>query len=605
MSGEVEPEKDEVYEGEEIRLSIMIGGEAGTGIVSAGEILARAFAKCTLHVSAYSEVPSLIRGGHNTFQICVSTHKVHSLWRGLDFLIALDRLSIDLNALYISDAGAIVYDSDTVEVDPKELGHNILGREDLTMLPVPLKTIAGEHGKAELMRNTVALGVAIALADYKCEPLEEVLKEHFSAKGEKIVKMNLDSARAGYEYVKEHYPDVHIMGLEGAVCGTPHMVMTGNQAIALGALKAGMTFYSGYPMTPASPLLHWFATMEEEMGIVAKQTEDEISAIMMAIGASSAGARAMTGTSGGGFCLMTEALGLAGEAEIPLVVMLGQRPGPATGLATRTEQADLLFAINASQGEFPRVVLTPGDIRECFHLTFEAFNLADRFQVPVIVMGDRVLNEGVHCATSFDMEGMEVDRGRLLSGEEVEPFMEDGNFMRYAITNDGVSPRVRFGEPGVVQTHSGNEHNEYGDTYEGRRNRRAMMGKRMHKMGDLTRAVPGPKLYGPRDAEVTLVGWGSTKMAAREALSMLEKEGHDSVSYLHFPSVWPLDGARAGAILRKRRRVVGVETNFTGQFCDLLASKTGIIIEERILKYDGRPMTPNHIIRALRGVMDW
>ena len=605
MTGEVEPEEEEVYEGEEVRLSIMIGGEAGTGIISAGEILARAFAKCSLHVSAYSELPSLIRGGHNTFQICVSTHKVHSLWKALDFLIALDRLSIDLNALNVSEDGAIVYDMDTVDVDAKELGHNILGREDLTLLPVPRKTIAGEHGRADLMRNTVALGVAIALADYKCEPLKEVLAEHFKAKGEKIVDMNIASARAGYDYVKEHFPDTHIMGLEGAKCGLPHMVMAGNQAIALGALKAGMTFYSGYPMTPASPLLHWFVTLEEEFGIVAKQTEDEISAIMMAIGASSAGARAMTGTSGGGFCLMTEGLGLAGEAEIPLVVMLGQRPGPATGLATRTEQGDLLFAINASQGEFPRAVLTPGDIREAFNLTYEAFNLADRFQIPVIIMGDRILNEGIHCITSLDMTGKEVDRGKLLAGKEVEPFMDEGHFKRYAITDDGISPRVRFGEPGVVQTHTGNEHNEFGDTYEGRRNRRAMMGKRMHKMRALTKAVPGPKLYGPRDAGVTLVGWGSVKMPAREALSMLAKEGRDSVSYLHFPSVWPMAATRAGNILRKRRRLVGVETNFSGQFCDLLASRTGIIIGDRILKYDGRPMSPNFIIRLLKGVMDW
>jgi 2-oxoglutarate ferredoxin oxidoreductase subunit alpha len=605
MTGEVEPEKEEIYEGEEIRVSIMIGGEAGTGIVSAGEILARAFAKCSLHVAAYSEIPSLIRGGHNTFQICVSTHKVHSLWRALDFLIALDRLSIDMNALYVSDRGAIVYDSDTVEVDNKELGHTILGREDLTMLPVPLKTIAGEHGKADLMRNTVALGVAIALADYKCEPLEEALAEHFKTKSEKIINMNIASARAGFDYVKEHFPDVKIMGLEGSVCGLPHMVMSGNQAIAMGALKAGMTFYAGYPMTPASPLLHWFVNLEEEFGIVAKQTEDEISAIMMAIGASSAGARAMTGTAGGGFCLMTEALGLAGEAEVPLVVMLGQRPGPATGLATRTAQGDLLFAINASQGEFPRVVMTPGDIQEAFHLTFKAFNLADKYQIPVIIMGDRILNEGVHCTTSFDMTDMEVDRGKLLEGEQVEPFMDGGHFMRYAVTDDGVSPRVRFGEPGVVQTFSGNEHNEFGDTYEGRRNRRAMMGKRMRKIKELTKDVPGPKLYGPRDAEVTLVGWGSVKMPSREALGMLAKDGHSSVSYLHFPSVWPLDAIRAENILRKRRHLVGVETNFSGQFCDLLASKTGVMITDRILKDDGRPMTPNYIIRLLKGVMDW
>jgi 2-oxoglutarate ferredoxin oxidoreductase subunit alpha len=604
LSSEVAPEVE--YEGEEIRLSIMIGGEAGTGIVSAGEILARAFAKCTLHVAAYSEIPSLIRGGHNTFQICVSTHKVQGLWRALDFLIALDRLSIDLNALNVSESGAIVYDSDVVQVEAEEMGTRILGREDLSLLPVPLSTMAEEHGPGTLMRNTVALGVAIALANYHCEPLDEVLSDHFKHKGKKIVDMNITSARAGYDYVKEHFPEPYILGLDGTKCGLPHMVMTGNQAIALGALKAGMTFYSGYPMTPASPLLHWMVQLEEEFGIVAKQTEDEIAAISMAIGASSAGARAMTGTSGGGFCLMTEALGLAGEAEIPVVIMLGQRPGPATGLATRTEQGDLLFAINASQGNFPRAVLTPGDIREAFHLTYHAFNLADRYQIPVIVMGDRILNEGVHCATSLDMEELgPIDRGKLLAGEEVEPFIDEGHFMRYAITDDGISPRVRFGEPGVVQTHSGNEHNEFGDTYEGRRNRRAMMGKRMRKMKALTKDMPPPQLHGPRDAEVTLVGWGSIKMSAREAMAMMFKEGIDTVSYLHFPSVWPMDAERAGAILSKRERLVGVETNFTGQLCQLLASQTGILINDRILTFDGRPMSPNHIVRMLKGVMDW
>jgi len=434
-----------------------------------------------------------------------------------------------------------------------------------------------------------------------------VLRDHFGRKGEKIVEMNLKAARAGHDYVMEHHADSTLFNLHGVTCGQPHMVMSGNEAIALGALKAGMTFYSGYPMTPASPLLHWLVTLEEDYGIVAKQTEDEISAIMMAIGASAAGARSMTGTSGGGFCLMTEALGLAGEAEVPLVVMLGQRPGPATGLATRTEQADLLFAIHASQGEYPKAVLTPGDIRECFQLTYLAFNLAERYQIPVIVMGDRILNEGVHCATSLDIELLPpVDRGMLLDGEAVKEFLDETGFMRYAVTNDGVSPRVRFGEPGAVQTFSGNEHNEFGDTYEGRRNRRAMMDKRMRKMRALTKDMPPPQLFGPRDAEVTMVGWGSTKMPAREALQMMVKEeGRGGVSYLHFPSVWPMDTDRARAILSKRERLVGVETNYSGQFCDHLAAHTGVMITDRILKYDGRPMTPNHIIRGLKGVMDW
>jgi len=597
LTAEVIPE--EIYEGEEIKLSIMIGGEAGYGIVSAGEILARAFAKCSLHVAAYSEIPSLIRGGHNTFQICIFTHKAHSLWQALDFLVALDRLSIDLNALNVSERGCVVYDSDSVTVEPGEF------REDLNMLPMPLRSMAEKHGYADLMRNTVALGVCVGLANYAFEPLEATLREHFRLKSEKVIEANILSAREGYDYVRENFPDTSILGLDGQECGMPHLVMTGNQAITFGALKAGMTFYSGYPMTPASPILHQLVHLEEDMGIVAKQTEDEISAIMMAIGASAAGARAMTATSGGGFCLMTEALGLAGEAEVPLVVMLGQRPGPATGLATRTEQADLLFAIHASQGEFPRAVLTPGDLNECFNLTYQAFNLADKYQIPVIVMGDRILNEGVHCATRLEADDLVVDRGKLLSAEEAQEFLEDGQFKRYAITNDGISPRVPWGTKGIVQTYNGNEHNEFGDTYEGRRNRRGMMGKRMHKMKALARDMPSPQLHGPRDAEVTLVGWGSTKMPGREALKMLHGQGHDSVSYLHFPSVWPMDTDRARAILRKRERLVGVETNYSGQFCDHLASHTGVLIEDRILKFDGRPMTPNFIIQLLKGVMEW
>lgn len=588
------------YTGEEVKLSIMIGGKAGYGIVSAGEILARAFSKCTLHVAAYSEVPSLIRGGHNTFQICVSTHKVHSLWQALDFLVALDHLTIDLNALNVSPGGSIVYDSDTVRFDQSDLD-----RDDLTVMPVPLRSLAEEHGIADIMRNTVALGVCVALTNYRCEALHEVLREHFKLKGEKIIEANIRSARAGYDYVSEHFPDTRIMGLDGQVCGLPHVVMTGNQAITFGALKAGMTFYSGYPMTPASPILHQLVHLEEDMGIVAKQTEDEISAIMMAIGASAGGARAMTGTSGGGFCLMSEALGLAGEAEVPLVVMLGQRPGPATGLATRTEQADLLFALHASQGEFPRAVLAPGDLNECFRLTFEAFNLADRYQIPVIIMGDRILNEGVHCATRLEDEGLEVDRGKLLSEEEARALVDEEGFRRYAITNDGISPRALWGHKGVVQTYNGNEHNEYGDTYEGRRNRRAMMGKRMYKMRALAKDVPLPILYGPEDARVTLVGWGSTKMPGREALKMLGKEGRDSVAYIHFPGIWPLQWDKVTRLLEDQKRLVGVETNFSGQFCDLLAGHAGVRIGDRILKYDGRPMTPNYIIRMLKGVMDW
>jgi len=367
-----------------------------------------------------------------------------------------------------------------------------------------------------------------------------------------------------------------------------------------------MTFYSGYPMTPASPLLHWLVTKEEEYGIIAKQTEDEISAVLMAIGASAAGARAMTGTSGGGFSLMVEALGLAGCAEVPLVVVEGQRPGPSTGMATRTEQSDLLFVIHASQGEFPRAVLTPGDNGECYRAAVLAFNLADRYQTPVVILGDRLVMEGLRDTYPLDTVEVHVDRGKLLSAEGARAAVDDRGFRRYRLTDDGVSPRAPLGTPGVVETFNGNEHDEYGDSDEGAANRTAMVDKRMHKLEGLRREVPPPVRYGPDGADVTLVGWGSTKMAALEALRMLEEEGAPSrVGYLHFPSVWPMDREAVAGALAQGGRLVAVEGNSTGQLAELLARETGVRIAERILKYDGRPLTPQHIIRGLRGVMGW
>jgi len=584
-----------------VRLSIMIGGEAGAGIATSGEVLARAYARCGLTVSAYSEVPSRIRGGHNSFQLCLSTDTIHSIWEGVDFLIALDRLSVDEHIAEMRPGGIIVYDSDVANLAPQDIG-----RPDLRLMPVPMLSLAKEHGSGEVMRNSVALGVAIALSRYDFSLLAKVLTEQFGGKGGKVAEENVAAARAGFEHVAEHVPKELIHGLEGLICGEPRRVMTGNHALALGALRSGMTFYSGYPMTPASPLLHWLVTKEEEYGIVAKQTEDEISAVLMAIGASAAGARAMTGTSGGGFSLMVEALGLAGCAEVPLVVVEGQRPGPSTGMATRTEQADLLFVIHASQGEFPRAVLTPGDNGECYRAAILAFNLADRYQTPVIILGDRLVMEGLRDAYPLDRVEVMVDRGKLLSPDEARAAVDAEGFKRYRLTDDGISPRAPFGIPGVVVTYNGNEHNEYGDSDEGAANRTAMVDKRMRKLEGLRRDVPPPVMYGPEDAQVTLVGWGSTKMAALEALRALEGEGAPArVGYLHFPSVWPMDRKAVTGALARYGRLVAVEGNATGQLAELLARETDVRIPDRILRYDGRPLTPQYIVRGLKGVMGW
>lgn len=584
-----------------VRLSIMIGGEAGFGIATSGDILARAYARCGLGIAAYSEVPSLIRGGHNSFQLCLSTGEVDSIWEGVDFLIAFDRTSVDEHLAEVVPGGTIVFDGDELQLDSATLG-----RSDLRLMPVPLLALAKEHGAGVLMRNTVALGVAIALSRYDFEVLGKVLADQFRAKGDKVVGENVASAQAGFDYVMEHYPKELIRGLEGHICGAPRRVMTGNHALALGALRAGMTVYTGYPMTPASPLLHWLVTKEEEFGIVAKQTEDEISAICMAIGASAAGARAMTGTSGGGFCLMTEALGLAGSAEVPLVVVEGQRPGPSTGLATRNEQADLFFVIHASQGEFPRAVLTPGDNEECFNAATLAFNLADRYQTPIIILGDRLVLEGTRDSAGCEDLDVTVDRGKLLVGEKARAHNDEHGFKRYQVTPDGVSPRAALGSGGVVVTYNGNEHNEYGDTEEDAANRTAMVEKRMRKLEGLRREVPPPVRHGPEKPEATLVGWGSTKMPALEALRMLELEGATHrVAYLHFPSVWPMDRDAVREKLEAGGRLVAVESNATGQLAELLARETGVRIADRVLRYDGRPITPQQIIRGLKGAMGW
>ena len=582
--------------GDVVRLSIMIGGEAGFGIATAGEVLARAYARCGLTVAGYSEVPSLIRGGHNSFQLCVSTDDARSIWEGVDFLIAFDRLSVDTHVREMRRGGAIVYDGDATELDAKALG-----RDDLHLMPVPLAGIAKAHGAAEVMRNTVALGVAIALSRYEFRMLEGVLRDTFKEKGEKVVEENVASARAGYDYVLEHHPRDLIRGLEGRICGLPRRVMTGNHAIGLGALRAGMTLYTGYPMTPASPLLHWLITKEEEFGLVVKQTEDEISAICMAIGASAAGARAMTGTAGGGFCLMVEALGLAGEAEVPLVVMEGQRPGPSTGMATRTEQGDLFFVLHASQGEFPRAVLTPGDNAECYQAALLAFNLAERYQTPVIILGDRYVLEGLRDAPQFEHDGPRVDRGKLLTDDQARA--AGAGYGRYAITPDGVSPRARWGQPGVVVTMNGNEHDAFGDSNEDAGNRTAMVDKRARKLEGLRREVPQPVRSGPDRPDVTLVGWGSTKGPALEALRVLEEQGaRAKVDYLHFPSVWPMDREVVARALTKGGRLVAVEGNPSGQLAELLAREACVRITDRVLRYDGRPLTPDCIVRGLRGI---
>jgi 2-oxoglutarate ferredoxin oxidoreductase subunit alpha len=562
-------------------LSIMIGGEAGYGIMTSGEILARSFSRGGLHVHTDVEYPSLIRGGHNTYQVCASEDEVFGPHEKVDVLIALDDLTIREHTREVGVDSNVLFDLYEKPIDPKSEFPDLRAK----IVPVPLSEIVKERKGDKVMRNTVSIGACMALIDYDFSHLENAIKSAFGKKDSAIAQMNVDAARAGYDFVIDKAKcDVRkrIIPVRDA---PKRMLLTGNEAIALGALQGGLNWYSAYPMTPASSILHFMAANERDMGIVVRQTEDEIAAGTMAIGASYAGARAMVATSGGGFCLMVEGLGLAAMSETPVVYVLAQRPGPSTGLATRHEQGDLQFALDASQGDFVRVVLAPGDVGEAFNHTFNALNLAERYQIPVIVISDRFLSESLRTTLPFDLEGMRVDRGKLLTEPELA---EVGGYKRYKDTEDGVSPRTLPGMKKGLFDANGDDHYESGKTNEDPEVRRRLMDKRFRKLTRLIDDIPGPAAYGPEDADATIVTWGSCKGPCIEAMKILSSKGK-SVNMLHFIYLKPFPRKAALEKLKKAKMTIGVESNRTSQLDRLMREEIKLGVDKKIRKYDGRP----------------
>jgi 2-oxoglutarate ferredoxin oxidoreductase subunit alpha len=445
----------------------------------------------------------------------------------------------------------------------------------------------------------VGIGAALAAIDYDFSYMEGVIRSTFGKKNPEIAEANVGSARAGYDFVIDKSKcSVHkaIDPLGGA---PKRMLLTGNDAIALGALKGGLRWYSAYPMTPASSILHFMAAHEADMGIIVRQTEDEIAAANMAIGANYAGVRAMAATSGGGFCLMSESVGLAAMSETPMVYVLCQRPGPSTGLATRHEQGDLQFALNASQGDFVRVVLAPGDVNEAFYHTFNALNLAERFQVPVIVISDRVLSESFSTALPFDIRGMELQRGKLLVQEELDKIRD---YRRYLDSDDGVSPRAIPGMRGGLHVASGDDHYETGETNEDPEVRTKLMDKRFKKLASLINEIPGPRLYGPQEADATIVTWGSGKGPCMAAMDILLEKGK-SVNLLHFIYLKPFPRERALEQLSKCKLIIDVEGNRTSQLDRLMREELRIGAHKKIRKYDGRPLFVEQLAAQIEEAM--
>ena len=563
-----------------VDINFIVGGEAGQGVQSVGFILAKAFARGGFLVFADQDYESRIRGGHNFFRVRVKDSEVAAIREPVDILLALNKESIDLHRDELTASGVITFDGEKIA--------NIDGNDNL--FSVPLERLAEESTEGKLMTNTVSLGTAFGLVGYDFKILAEVLQEHFGS-GE-IGQKNVNAARAGYEYTRQNYKgdfDYHL----SPISNTKRMLLTGNEAIALGAIAAGCKFMAAYPMTPASSIMEYMAAKSRDLDLVMVHAEDEIAAVNMVIGASYTGVRAMTATSGSGFCLMVEGLGLAGITETPIVIINAQRPGPATGLPTRTDQGDLDFVLHASHGEFPRAILAPATVEDNFWLTIKAFNLAEKYQLPVILLTDHHLASSYATVDRFDLSKVTIDRGLLFKPENGE------EYKRHRITKSGISPRAFPGQDGILVSTDADEHDEAGHLIEDAETRIRMVQKRMRKLSGLEQEIAPPRLYGPEKAATTLIGWGSTYGALREAVDTLHRE-KASVNLLHLNELWPFPTETVTDVLASTRNSYVIENNATGQLARLIRAETGSRVSGKILKYDGRPFTPAQIVEEVK-----
>ncbi len=552
--------------------TVTIGGEAGQGLVTVGSLLARLFVRSGHHLCVTQDYQSRIRGGHNTFQLRASNEPVHAPSEGIDLLIALNAETIALHRTSLTPQGLIVADASYACGDER-------------CLAVPFKELGSRR-----TLNIAALGVAASLLRLSRERCAEVVHHAFGKKDAAIAQENEQALTRAFEWAAGQRE--FAAALEPASGKAQRLMLNGNDAIALGALSAGIKFYSFYPMTPATSVGLNLAARAQEMGIIVEQAEDEIAAINMAIGASFAGAPAMVATSGGGFALMVEAVSLAGMTETPVVICVGQRPGPATGLPTRTEQADLEMVLYAGHGEFPRAILAPGTVEECFHLTRKAFFDAEGSQGPVFILTDQYLAD---CDTDCAPFGLD-DLKPVAAGTSHEAIQ--GTYQRYQLMPGGVSPRLIPGKGTHLVVADSDEHTEDGHLTEDLVIRNKMVEKRLAKLEVLKRAVVPPAFQGADQPELLLVCWGSTRGAVAEAVEGLNASGR-SAAMLHFPQVWPLVPTQFLGRLQAAKEVVAVEGNATGQFARLIHRESGFKIEREVLRYDGLPMTPEYIVKRI------
>ena len=587
--------------------ALAIGGSAGQGIATPGNILARLMVRQGLHLYAYNAYQSIIRGGHIFLTIRVSDQKVGCHGDKLDLLMCLNQDTMDRHLSLMGVGTRVIFNEDIITPSG--------ATEGVQLCPMPVGKLT-DNSRNKLIQNTVALGVSMSLLGLDFQMLEETLTLLFQRKGQDVVDENVGVARAGYDHANanfEPFPDAIPNSTK------PQAVWTGNDALAMGGAAAGVKFYCAYPMSPSTGVLHWMAQNARELGIMVRQIEDEIGVANMAIGASHAGCRTMCATSGGGFALMTEAVGSAGMMEIPVVFIDVQRAGPSTGVPTKTEQGDLWQMLGASQGDFERFIVAPIDALDAFNSVTEIFNLCDHYQCPGIIISDLLISEGTFSVDPDDINMQpKIDRGELItkakSGVTDIPKgaqsadtsglvgAETNKYLRYKNTPNGISPRAIPGVEGYVHVVATDEQDEDGvlisDEFTNPLKRRKMVEKRARKFNDVLDQIAPPALEGPANAAVTLIGWGSTYGVIHEAIDQLESEGI-TANHLHIKWIVPFHADVVTDIITRANRTIMVENNYSGQFFRYMRSETGVNVDGHIRKYDGEPFMPHHIVNGV------
>ncbi len=569
--------------------TIKIGGEAGQGIQTIGDTLAKVFSRSGFHIFSHQDYESRIRGGHNFYQIRLSDKPVTASKDNIDILIAMDKESIINHENELSERGQIVYDSSLLK-QKYDKPH---------FLDVSFINLSVEISGSKIMANSIIMGAILGMIGMKIELLNSIIEETFKKKGNEVIKDNKEAVAKGYDYaIKQCIRCSFFVPPPNKQL----MLISGSEAIGFGSVASGLKFYSAYPMTPSTGIMNYVSSKAAEYGIIVEQAEDEIAAINMAMGASFAGVRAMTGTSGGGFALMTEGLSLAGITETPLVIALAQRPGPATGLPTRTEQGDLNFALYTAHGEFSRVIFAPGSPEQAFYLTNKAFDLAEKFQIPVIILTDQYLADSQWTCEGFDMSKIRYTDYRLRE----EALNSLSSYNRHSLTENGVSSLGIPGESRHLIVTDSHEHGEEGHIIEDSKLRIEMVNKRLFKKIPLIRnEISPPLLYGQAEPDIILAGWGSTYGVIKEAVDVLSKE--KSISMLHFSELYPFaDTSKFDYIkaLESAKLSICIENNASSQFARLMRAETGYSFSRLINKYDGRPFTVEDLIRRIREMLN-